>query len=119
MTRAVILFGHGSRDLAWRQPMDAVAQRIAARGVVVRCAFLELQLPDLRAAADELVAQGATELCITPMFLGAGRHAREDLPRLVEEVRSAHPGLRLDVRPAVGEDPRVLDLLAAIAGEGC
>ena len=114
---AVILFGHGSRDPQWRQPMDAVASRLAAQGIPVRCAFLELQAPDLATAAAELVAEGATVLSVVPMFLGAGRHAREDLPLLTEAVRRAHPGVAVRLRPAVGEDPRVLDLLARIAAE--
>jgi sirohydrochlorin cobaltochelatase len=115
MKRAVILFGHGSRDPLWRQPMDAVAARLAARGTSVRCAFLELQQPDLAAAAGQLVEEGATHIAIVPMFLGAGRHARDDLPRLADELRSNHPALQIELRPLVGEDPRVLDLLADIA----
>jgi sirohydrochlorin cobaltochelatase len=115
--KAVILFGHGSRDPQWRQPMDAVASRLAAQGIAVRCAFLELQAPDLATAAAELVAGGATVLTVVPMFLGAGRHAREDLPLLAEAVRRTHPGVAVRLRTAVGEDPRVLDLLARIAGE--
>lgn len=115
--RAVILFGHGSRDPQWRAPMDAVAERIAANGVTVRCAFLELTQPDLQGAVAELVALGATRIAVVPMFLGAGRHARADLPRLVDELKGVHAGLQLDLRLSVGEDPRVLDLLARIAGE--
>jgi len=115
--RAVILFGHGSRDPLWRVPMDAVAVRVAARGITVRCAFLELSQPDLRGAVDELVALGAVRIAVVPMFLGAGRHAREDLPRLADELRGVHPGLQLDLRVTIGEDPRVLDLLAGIASE--
>ena len=115
--KAIILFGHGSRDPLWRQPIDAVASRIAAAqpSMPVRCAFLELQAPDLSAAVDELVAGGARSLTIVPMFLGTGRHAREDLPLLVDQVRTRHPAVRFDVQPAVGEDPRLLDLLAKIA----
>ena len=30
MTRAIVLFGHGSRDPQWRAPMDEVARRIRA-----------------------------------------------------------------------------------------
>ncbi|MBC5764310.1 sirohydrochlorin chelatase [Ramlibacter albus] len=116
MTRAVILFGHGSRDPLWRAPMDAVAERVAAQGLPVRCAFLELQPPDLATAAAELAEGGATQLTIVPMFLGMGRHAREDLPRLVQDLQRLRPGLQVHVRPAVGEDPRVLELLASIAG---
>jgi len=119
MTRAVVLFGHGSRDPQWREPMDAVARRIRARvaQVQVRCAFLELDEPGLPAAVAELVGAGADSIRIVPLFLGAGRHAREDLPRLVEQCRHAHPGVHFDLQPSVGENPRVLDLLAAIALE--
>ena len=117
--KAVILFGHGSRDPLWRQPMEAVAERVRAAqpGLVVRCAFLELDAPDLATAAAEVVREGATGLTILPMFLGAGRHAREHLPELVAQVRAAHPGLAVTLRPAVGEEPRVLDLLAKLATE--
>jgi sirohydrochlorin cobaltochelatase len=115
--RAIILFAHGSRDPLWRLPVDAVAQRIRSQqpGTPVRCAFLELQQPDLAGAATEVVADGARHVTVVPMFLGTGRHAREDLPVLLDEVRLAHPGIEFTLQPAVGEDPRVLDLLAKIA----
>lgn len=117
--RAIILFGHGSRDPLWRQPIEAVAQRLQALRprVAVRCAYLELDTPDLPAAAAELVAAGAQAITVLPMFLGAGRHAREDLPRLVEQLRARYPAVDIELRLAVGEDPRVLDLLAKIAME--
>ncbi|HSV47060.1 MAG TPA: CbiX/SirB N-terminal domain-containing protein [Ramlibacter sp.] len=118
MTRGIILFGHGSRDPLWRQPIESVAARLAGDpGLAVRCAWLELDQPDLATAARELVAQGIVSLAIVPMFLGAGRHAREDLPRLVQALRLEHPGLPVELRQAIGEDARVLDLLAQIAAE--
>jgi sirohydrochlorin cobaltochelatase len=117
--KAIVLFGHGSRDPQWREPMEAVAQRIRARvaQVQVRCAFLELESPDLAAAVADVVAQGADAIRIVPMFLGAGRHAREDLPRLVEACRHAHPTVLFELQPSVGENTRLLDLIAAIALE--
>jgi sirohydrochlorin cobaltochelatase len=117
MSRAVLLFGHGSRDPAWRRPMDAVADRIAARapGTAVACAFLELQAPDLPTAVAGLAAGGATSLTVLPMFLGVGKHAREDLPALLEGVRREHPGLEITVMPSAGEHPALIDLLAALA----
>jgi sirohydrochlorin cobaltochelatase len=119
MKRAIVLFGHGSRDPQWREPMDAVARRIKAQvaEVEVRCAFLELEAPDLPSVAAELADAGVTALRIVPMFLGAGRHAREDLPRLVEQCRRLHPAVTFDLRPSVGENPRVLEVLAATALE--
>jgi sirohydrochlorin cobaltochelatase len=115
--KAIILFGHGSRDPLWRLPMDAVAQRIRSQhpGTPVRCAFLELEQPGLAQAAAELAGAGARQITVVPMFLGTGRHAREDLPLLVDAVRLAHPEIDVLLQPAVGEDPRLLDLLAKIA----
>ena len=115
--QAIVLFGHGSRDPLWRAPIEAVATRlrIADDGRAVRCAYLELTEPDLATAVGELVAAGTMAVRIVPMFLGVGRHAREDLPVLVAGLRQAHPGLALEVAPAIGEDERVLDLLAQVA----
>jgi sirohydrochlorin cobaltochelatase len=117
--KAVVLFGHGSRDPLWRQPIERVAARIAVLKpeVLVACAYLELDEPDLATAVAELVDRGATTISVIPMFLGAGRHAREDLPKLVEAARARHDGVEFTLQPAVGEDPRVLDLLATIALE--
>lgn len=115
MTRGIVLFGHGSRDPLWRGPMDAVAARLREQGALVECAFLELQQPDLAESGRGLVTAGATELVVLPMFLGTGKHAREDLPGLVQALREAHPATAITVLPSVGEDARVLDLLARMA----
>jgi sirohydrochlorin cobaltochelatase len=116
----VVLFGHGSRDPAWRAPMDAVAARIRERApaVMVRCAFLELTAPDLPTVADEFAAAGVREVTVLPLFLGVGRHAREDLPAIVDELRRAQPDTQWRLLPAVGEDSRLLDLLATLAIQG-
>lgn len=112
--RGVVLFGHGSRDPAWRAPMDAVARRIVEKSseTLVVCAFLELQAPDFAAAVAQLASQGAGHVTVLPMFLGVGKHARQDLPALVEAARAAHPELAFDVLPSVGELAEVIEVLA-------
>jgi sirohydrochlorin cobaltochelatase len=118
---AIILFAHGSRDPLWHKPIQAVAQRIeqrvtkAGEATVVRCAYLELTVPDLPTVAQQLVDEGATSLDVVPMFLGVGRHAREDLPALMQALRVAHPSVDISCQPAVGEREALLDLLADIA----
>lgn len=116
---AVILFGHGSRDPLWRLPIEAVATRAAQANPErpVRCAYLELTTPDLPTVAMDLIAGGAAFIRVIPMFLGKGRHAREDLPALMDALQLAHPNVRFDLRPSVGEDDRVLALLTQMALE--
>lgn len=117
MTTAIILFAHGSRDPLWHRPMEAVAKRIRARapGVTVACAYLELSPPDLPHCVAGLLAAGATRVRVLPMFLGVGKHAREDLPALMAQLRAQHPATGFELLPAVGEDARLLDTLAEIA----
>ena len=114
---AIILFAHGSRDPQWHKPIQSVAERITQRSpaTLVRCAYLELTEPDLPHVANELVAQGATSLSVVPMFLGVGRHAREDLPELIQALKVSHPAVDIQCQPAVGEQVQLLDLLADIA----
>lgn len=116
---AIILLGHGSRDPLWRRPIEAVAERLTRRhpDLAVCCAYLELEPPDLATAAARLAAGGAQRVTIVPMFLGTGKHGRDDPPRLLELLRQTHPAVEFDLRPPVGDDPRVLDLLAVIAAE--
>jgi sirohydrochlorin cobaltochelatase len=113
--KAIILFAHGSRDPAWRAPMEAVASRIRAQHphLPVECAFLELCEPDLPTCATKIIAAYAgfysakgpfdqKSIRIIPMFLGMGKHAREDLPQLLTELRAAHRGRRPACHRAFG-----------------
>jgi len=113
----VVLFAHGSRDPLWRAPMEAVAARVAQAqpDLPVVCAYLELSTPDLATACQQLVDRGARQIRVLPLFLGVGKHAREDLPLLMDQVRQQHPHTVFTLRSAVGEDPRLLDLLAQLA----
>lgn len=115
--RGIVLFAHGSRDPLWRQPVEAVARRIGQREppVQVRCAYLELMEPDLPTATAELAATGVRSVTVVPMFLGVGKHAREDLPVLMAALQQQYPAIQFTLQTAVGEDPRLLDLMAEIA----
>jgi sirohydrochlorin cobaltochelatase len=52
---------------------------------------------------------------IVPMFLGVGRHAREDLPALVTELIQAYPQMTFALTAPVGEHPAMTQLMADIA----
>ncbi len=113
----VILFAHGSRDPLWRLPIDAVAEHMKARwpDKAVECAFLELTPPDLATTVEQLMTRGLSHIRIVPMFLGVGRHAREDLPALVDDLALAYPQMRFELMPAIGEHPAMTALMADIA----
>ena len=117
--QGVIVFAHGSRDPLWRAPVEAVAEQIRRTDpkTLVSCAYLELCEPDLRSAAAQLLAAGASRVRVLPLFFGMGKHAREDLPLLMAELACAHPSVRFEQLATAGEDPRLTALLARIALE--
>ena len=110
MKRALVLFAHGARAPSWAAPFERLRDATRARlpALDVRLAFLELMEPRLPETVAALVADGVGEVTIVPVFLGQGGHLLRDLPLLAEGLRAAHPGLRLTVAGAVGEDPGVL-----------
>ena len=116
---AIILLAHGSRDPLWRRPIEAVAARIQTDQprLLVRCAYLELCAPDLAGAVAELATLGATQITIASLFLGAGRHVREDLPRMVQDLAHNCGHLQLRLQPPIGEDARMTALMADIASQ--
>lgn len=113
----IVLFAHGSRDPLWKLPIEAVAHTIAARqaDVPVRCAYLELCAPDLMQAASELIAEGVSEIRVFPLFIGVGRHAREDLPQLIDALKTRYPQAAVELMATAGEHPDLIRLMADIA----
>lgn len=113
--RALVLFAHGARAASWALPFQRLRELTARQrpDVAVSLAFLELMTPSLPEEAALLAARGVREITIVPIFLGQGGHLLRDLPRLVEELRAAHPEVSFSTVPAVGEDPNVLAAMAA------
>jgi sirohydrochlorin cobaltochelatase len=110
----LVLFAHGARDPRWAAPFEAVAERLAGRlpAVAVRLAYLELMQPSLVDAVTALVDEGCRQVTVVPMFLGAGGHVRRDLPALLDQLQAAHPNLRLEATPPLGEMPELVQAMA-------
>jgi len=111
---SIILFAHGARDPEWAAPFHRVAARLreASPNLPVQLAFLELMQPALADAVAGMAADGITRITLVPLFLAQGGHLKEDLPRLLDDVRRSHPGVTIDVTQAIGDSEA---LTAAIA----
>ena len=111
--QAIILFGHGARDVRWREPFDRLIDlwRQQQSGTPVELAFLEMMQPSLEEAVMTLAAQGATEIKVVPVFFGQGGHLRNDFPVLLDDCREKFPNIHLSATPAVGEDLAVLQAI--------
>ena len=117
MKKSLILFAHGSRDPLWHTPFLSLQRRLQEQDpeLIVRCAYLELTQPDLPECVAQLIQMGVQQVRILPLFLGMGRHAREDLPALLVDIQRSHPNLNFEVLPVLGENSEWIDLTCKIA----
>jgi len=58
-----------------------------------------------------LVAKGALSIRVIPLFLGAGGHVKQDLPKLLAEAK--RPEITLVLEKPIGEQPEVIEAIAA------
>ncbi len=118
-SRAVIVLAHGSRDPLWCQPVEEVARRIKTRNraLCVRCAYLEITAPNLIDCVAGILGPGSvlSSIAVLPLFLGIGKHGRDDLPKLMATLRTSHPQVAFSLKPTVGEMDQVLNLIARLA----
>jgi sirohydrochlorin cobaltochelatase len=116
---ALILFGHGSRDPNWAEPMRRIQSVIEAKAgaPVVSLAFLEFMSPDLPVAIAAAVKQGSTRVRIAPIFLGQGAHVRRDLSALIEAARATYPSVEIEVADAMGESESVIAAISNWAAD--
>ena len=112
---ALILFAHGARDARWAEPFVRIAERVraAAPNRRIELAYLEFLAPGLGEAVRALAAQGVTTIRVIPLFFGRGGHLRDAVPKLIEATARSMPGVRLVLGEAAGEDPGVIEAVAA------
>jgi len=113
----LLLFAHGARDPAWARPFEAIASHLRAQHPhgPVALAFLELMAPRLPEAVADMVQTGCRRITVVPVFLGSGGHVRRDLPVLLDQLRSEHPGVELVCTAALGEVDAIHRALADAA----
>lgn len=115
--KGIILFGHGARNPGWAAPFHRIRDSILARqpDARVEMGFLELMRPTLDEGIDCLVAQGASEIVIVPIFMAAGSHIKKDLPLMAASAMDRHPTLAITLADPVGEVAEVVGAMADYA----
>lgn len=117
MNRGILLFGHGARNPEWARPFSRIEALLRQRlpELPVCCGYLELMQPSFDEAVDHLVASGATRIQVVPIFMAAGGHVKQDLPRMADAAAARHAGLQISLSAPVGESEAVLGAMADFA----
>ena len=111
--RGIVLFAHGARDPEWARPFEAIRDRVRTSRpeCPIALAYLELMSPGLEEAIDTVVAEGASTVIVFPLFMAQGGHLKKDLPRILDEIRAAHPHVPICLENAIGEVPEILEAI--------
>lgn len=112
MSTGYVVFAHGSSIESANEAVRMAAAEMARRGGLepVMAAFLEGGKPDLPGALEAMAAT-VSRVIVVPYFLTLGLHLQRDLPRLIERVKKAHPGLTIEVTPPLDQHPAMVDAL--------
>lgn len=116
--RALILVDHGSTVKEANDLLVEICERtkemtLSGGGefdIVTHC-HMELAEPTISQAFDECVSMGAGDIVVHPYFLAPGRHSTRDIPRMVEEAASKHPGVTYSVTEPLGLHDKIIEVI--------
>lgn len=84
--------------------------------LLVYGAHMELAEPTIEDGIKWCIEKGATHIIGHPYMLSPGRHATEDIPRMMGEIMKNHPGISYDVTDPLGVDSKLVELILHRAG---
>jgi sirohydrochlorin cobaltochelatase len=107
---AVLICGHGSRDLQAVAEFASLVERLAGRfgGWPVAHAYLEFARPIIAEGLDRLVAEGARRILAAPAMLFAAGHTKDDIPSVLNAYQARTPGVEIAYGRDLGLDPKMV-----------
>lgn len=102
--KAILLVDHGSRLQDANAMLAEVAALVSRESPEyhVEYSHMELAEPTIAQGFTACVTAGAREVTVHPYMLSPGRHATQDIPRLVQEAAERHPDVRYHVTEPLG-----------------
>ncbi len=112
MEAAILLVGHGSRDVEGTEEFTRLVDlfKRTERGRIVECGFLEFATPLIADGIADCVQRGAKTVIVLPGMLLAAGHAKNDIPAEIHDARLAHPGVAFHYGRHVHLHAKVIEL---------
>ncbi len=108
-----ILLAHGSRDPVWLETFRNLTAPALTGSADARLAFMELCPPSLEDSIRSATDDGITSIRVLPLFLARGRHLRQDIPKLIEQLQVRF-AVEIELLPPIGEHPTLAQALEEI-----
>jgi sirohydrochlorin ferrochelatase len=117
--KALLIVAHGSRRQQSNQEVCLLAERLNQRHGdefdLITPAFLELAAPLIPAGIQHCVEQGASSVVVLPYFLNSGKHVTEDIPAILNSVKTQYPDIKIELREHIGASEIMPDLVMQTA----
>ena len=112
-TSAILLIGHGSRAPGANDAQYRVAQDLRNRAgyLVVECAFMEINQPDIPTSLTVCRHSGARRIVVIPYFLHMGTHVQRDLPGIIGEWWADNPEIEIVEGSPLGYSSKITELV--------
>lgn len=80
--KGMLLVGHGSTMPFNKELVEKTADMIRAQdnGFIVKCGFMNMNTPTIKAALNEFRNEPIDALVVVPLFLAKGVHIEKDIP---------------------------------------
>lgn len=115
----LVLLAHGSRDPRWQDTFLRLRELARQRfeDASIELAYMEMCPPSLLDVAEQAYEGGVRCLKVLPLFMSAGGHVSQDIPRLADQAMMAFDGLEVKVLPPAGEHPAVMEAFLSVMAE--
>lgn len=111
---AIIFIGHGSQETSSNEEFCLLVEKFrefSERINVYHC-FVELEAPLMTDLLFAVAKRSEIEsIIIIPIFLFSSRHVKNDIPIIVEKVRSLYPHKNIRCADSLKSKPEMIDLV--------
>ena len=116
--KALLIIDHGSRRKSANHMLFDLVKfmREQCPDLLIFGAHMELARPTIDEGIQWCIKKGATHIIAHPYMLSPGRHATEDIPRMVNESMKAHPNIGFELTDPLGIDIDIVSLILKRAG---
>ena len=116
---AILLVSHGSRSPHIKHEVLALVRQLKKKsGVpIVEPAFLQIGSPNVPKGIERCLKKGATHVIVLLNFLHSGRHATDDIPKIIEQARRKYPKVTFRVTQPIGQTEHLPELFLKMVYE--
>ena len=110
---ALLLVDHGSKRKAANHMLFDMVKllRNMRPDLLIYGCHMELAAPNIEDGVNWCVKRGVTHIIAHPYMLAPGRHATEDIPRMVKQAASQFPNLTVSITDPLGVDENLGNLV--------